>query len=338
MTDRGERGGVDRRLVLRRLGQAGLIVGASGTLAGLGALSPGRWRGERAAETIRDHAVPPDARWPVLAIARGPWPGRLVRAAIEAVGGIERFVRPGETVLLKPNMAWDRTVEQGANTHPDVVAEVARLCLEARAGRVLVAEVPVHDASRVAQRSGILAAALAAGAQVIIPPGSGFTRTALSGSVLDYWEIFSPLLDADRVINLPVVKDHALTRFTCGLKNWYGLLGGTRARLHQEIHQSIADLAVAMRPTLTVVDASRVMVRGGPTGGRLEDVVVMNAVAAGTDPVALDAWGASLLKLDPREIPHIVLAEGRGLGSIAAGSGLLKEISVGAVGGRDAGA
>jgi uncharacterized protein (DUF362 family) len=228
-----------------------------------------------------------------------------------------RFVKPGETVLLKPNMAWDRTPEQGANTHPEVVAEVARLCRDCRAVRVLVAEVPVHDAERAAERSGIAAAARSAGAEIVLPPAAGFELAALGGSVLQDWEVFAPALGADRLINLPVVKDHALSRLTCGLKNLYGLIGGTRARLHQRIHPSIADLGAAFRSTLTVVDATRVMVRGGPQGGRLDDVIPVGAVAAGTDPVALDAWGATLLEVDPREIPHIVLAEGKGLGSLS---------------------
>jgi uncharacterized protein (DUF362 family) len=152
----------------------------------------------------------------------------------------------------------------------------------------------------------------------------------LGGATLDHWEVFAPLFLADRVINLPIVKDHALTRFTCGLKNWYGLLGGTRARLHQEIHHAITDIAGAVRPTLTVVDATRVMVRGGPTGGRLEDVRIENAVGAGTDPVALDAWGAGLLGLDPMDIPYLILAEGRGLGSIRAGMERIEAIRAGA--------
>jgi uncharacterized protein (DUF362 family) len=320
----------DRRLVLVRLGQAGLVLGASSVLGALGVLSPGRWRGGPAPRPIPDHHILPDSRFPALAVARGNDPARLTRAAVDAVGGISRFVRPGETVLLKPNMAWDRTVEQGANTHPEVVAQMARLCLEARAARVIVADVPVHDPARVTERSGIRRAALEAGATVLVPPQAAFILTSLGGSVLDHWEVFAPLFEADRVINLPVVKDHASSRLTCGLKNWYGLLGGTRARLHQEIHMSIADLGAAMHPTLTVVDATRVMLRGGPTGGRLDDVVAMNAVAAGTDPVALDAWGAGLLKIDPREIPYLVIAEGRGLGSIRAGTGPIEEIHVGA--------
>jgi uncharacterized protein (DUF362 family) len=257
------------------------------------------------------------ASLPGAAVARGAEPAKLVRAAVEAVGGMDRFVRPGETVLLKPNMAWDRTPEQGANTHPEVVAEVARLCHECGAGRVVVAEVPVHDGERCAERSGIGAAAREAGADLVLPSSAGFELAALGGSVLQDWEVFAPAITADRLINLPVVKDHALSRLTCGLKNLYGLIGGTRARLHQRIHPSIADLGAAFPPTLTVIDATRVMLRGGPQGGRMDDVVPTEAVAAGTDAVALDAFGATLLGVDPREIPHIVLAEGKGLGSLA---------------------
>jgi uncharacterized protein (DUF362 family) len=322
--------GRPRREILRRLGQAGIVLGAAGVAGALGLLSPGRWRAAKVAKAPQDRRVPPLAGKPPLAVARGAAVAAAVRGAIDGVGGIGRFVRPGETVLVKPNMAWDRTPEQGANTHPDVVAEVVRLCLEARAARVMVADVPVHDAARVAERSGIAAAARRAGAEIMIPPGAGFVLTSIGGLVLDDWEVFAPALVADRLINLPVVKVHGLTGLTCGLKNGYGLLGGTRARLHQQISASIVDLAAAFRPTLTVVDATRVMFRGGPTGGRLSDVRPEGAIAAGTDPVALDAWGATLLGLDPREIPHVAQAEGRGLGTIGAGTAPVEEIHAGA--------
>ncbi|MBZ5638146.1 MAG: DUF362 domain-containing protein [Acidobacteriia bacterium] len=322
--------GRPRREFLRRLGQAGLVLGAAGAAGALGLFSPGRWRAARVAKAPPDRRVPDLAGKPRLAVARGEAAAAAVRAAVDAVGGIERFVHPGETVLVKPNMAWDRTPEQGANTDPDVVAEVVRLCFEARAARVVVADVPVHDAVRVAERSGIARAARSAGAEVQIPPGAGFVLASIGGVVLDDWEVFAPALAADRLINVPVVKVHGLTRLTCGLKNGYGLLGGTRARLHQQISASIVDLSVAFRPTLTVVDATRVMLRGGPTGGRLDDVKRVGAIAAGTDPVALDAWGATLLGLDPREVPHVALAETRGLGSIHAGTRPLGEIHAGA--------
>jgi uncharacterized protein (DUF362 family) len=314
--------GPDRRQVLKRLGQAGLAVCASGGLASLGLLSPGRFRARSAPRAIPDHRVPGDPRFPPLAAAHGPDPAALVRAALEDVGGIKRFVQPGETVLLKPNMAWDRAPEQSANTDPGLVAEVVRQCHAAGARRVIVADNPVHDARRVAAHSGIRAAVEEAGGELALPDGSGFTLALLGGSVLETWDVLSVLFQADRLINIPVVKNHSLSRLTCGFKNHMGLLGGARGRLHQEIHACLADLASAFRPTLTIVDATRVMRRGGPTGGRLDDVVARHAVAAGTDPVACDAWAARLLDLDPRDVPHIAQAEGRGLGRIEAGLGL----------------
>jgi uncharacterized protein (DUF362 family) len=318
----------DRREVIRRLAQAGIVLGASGAAAALGALSPRRHDRKAEILTLPDRSVPPDPSLPPGVVARGGDTSARVRAAVDAMGGIERFVRPGESVLLKPNMSWDRRPAQGANTDPEVVAEVIRLCREARAGRIVVADHPVNSPERTVKRSGIGAAAREAGAEVLVPPATGFRPTVLGGSVLERWEVFEPALEADRIINLPVVKDHSASKMTCGLKNWYGLLGGTRERLHQRLHESIADLGLAFRPTLTVVDATRVMMKGGPTGGRLDYVREENAVAAGTDTVALDAWGATLLEMPPREVRYITLAEGRGLG--VADPSSLGEIHVGA--------
>ena len=316
----------DRRLVLKRLGQAGAVLGTSGALGALGLFCPGRFRHGGAARGLRDLRVADDPGRPPLVVARGGSPALLVRAAVDAVGGMGRFVRPGETVLVKPNMAWDRTPEQGANTNPEVVAEVVRLCRAAGARRVIVAENTIHDAQRVAERSGIRVAVTAAGGDLVLPGASGFEWTTLGGSILASWDVLSVLFDADRLINVPVVKHHSLSHLTCGIKNHMGLIGGSRGRLHQEIHPAVVDLAAAFRPTLTIVDATRVMMRNGPTGGRLEDVVAVNAVAAGTDPVAGDAWAARQLGLDPAEVGHVVLAEGRGLGSLAAGAGAVAEV------------
>jgi uncharacterized protein (DUF362 family) len=316
----------DRRLVLKRLGQAGAVLGTSGALGALGFLGRGRFRHGAAGRSLRDLRVADEPGRPPLVVARGGSPALLVRAAVDAVGGMGRFVRPGETVLVKPNMAWDRTPEQGANTNPEVVAEVVRLCRAAGARRVIVAENTIHDAERVAARSGIRAAVTAAGGELVLQGASGFEWTTLGGSILASWDVLSVLFDADRLINVPVVKHHSLSHLTCGIKNHMGLIGGSRGRLHQEIHPAIVDLAAAFRPTLTVVDATRVMMRNGPTGGRLEDVVAVNAVAAGTDPVAGDAWAARQLGLDPAEVGHVALAEGRGLGSLAAGAGAVAEV------------
>ncbi len=316
----------DRRLVLKRLGQAGAVLGASAALGGVGLLQAGRFRRGGAARGLRDLRVADEGGRPPLVVARGGGPGLIVRAAVAALGGMERFVKPGETVLVKPNMAWDRSPEQGANTHPEVVAEVVRLCLASGARRVIVSDNSIHDAERVAERSGIRAAVAAAKGELVLGAGSRFEPTALGGSVLSSWDVLSLLFEADRLVNVPVVKHHSLAHMTCGMKNHMGLIGGSRGRLHQEIHAAVVDLAAAFRPTLTVVDATRVMMRNGPTGGRLEDVAAVNAVAAGTDPVACDAWAARQLGLDPSEVGHVVLAEGRGLGRVAAGSGSVAEV------------
>jgi uncharacterized protein (DUF362 family) len=316
----------DRRLVLKRLAQAGAVLGASAALGGVGLLQPGRFRRGGAARGPRDLRAAEDGGRPPLVVARGGGPALLVRAAVKALGGMERFVKAGETVLVKPNMAWDRSPEQGANTHPEVVAEVVRLCRAAGARRVIVSDNSIHDAARVAERSGIRAAVEAARGELVLPGRSGFERTTLGGSVLSSWDVLSLLFQADRLVNVPVVKHHSLSLLTCGMKNHMGLIGGSRGRLHQEIHTAIVDLAAALRPTLTVVDATRVMMRNGPTGGRLEDVAAVNAVAAGTDPVACDAWAARQLGLDPSEVGHVVLAEGRGLGRMAAGAGSVAEV------------
>jgi uncharacterized protein (DUF362 family) len=322
MSDRA----IARRLVLGRLSQAGAVLGASGALGALGLLGAGRFRPRASGRGLRDLRVAGEPSRPPLVVAHGNDPARLVRASVAALGGMGRFVHPGETVLVKPNMAWDRTPEQGANTHPDVVAEVVRLCRAAGARRVIVADHPVHDAERVALRSGIRGAVAEAGGELILPGRSGFAWTALGGSVLASWDVLSVLFEVDRFVNVPVAKHHSLSRLTCGLKNHMGLIGGRRGRLHQDIHPSLVDLATAFRPTLTVVDATRVMVRNGPTGGRLEDVAAVNAVAAGTDPVACDAWAARQIGLDPAEVGHVVLADGRGLGRLVAGAGTVAEV------------
>ena len=150
----------------------------------------------------------------------------------------------------------------------------------------------------------------------MLPQSEDFADVALGGSVLTKWPVLKYFVQADRFINMPVVKQHSLTRCTIGMKNLYGILGGRRNRLHQQIDQSIVDLVAFVRPTLTVVDATRVMVRGGPQGGSLDDLRVENTVMCATDPVAADARGAEFLGLGGQQVGHIALAARSGLGSL----------------------
>jgi uncharacterized protein (DUF362 family) len=305
-----------RRQLLRHIG---LGAGAAAGFVALGLLGYSRDPVRRITEpvlSLKDFRVPADPLRAELAVVRGQNPDALVREAVDRLGGIGRFVAKGERVLLKPNVGWDRQPEQAANTNPEVVAAVARLCREAGAARVTVTDGSLNDPARCFARSGIQAAARAAGAEVILPGGNDFLATDLGGEMLGVWPVAGLFHQADRVINLPVVKHHSLCGCTLAMKNWYGMLGGRRNQLHQRIHTSIVDLAAALRPTLTLMDATRVLKRNGPTGGSLDDVSVENTLIAGTDEVAIDAFSLQFLDLEPAAVTFLALGEQRGLGRV----------------------
>jgi uncharacterized protein (DUF362 family) len=300
----------DRREFLTRLSSAALA--ATAVAAGSAFFHDRRAR-TASARSIPDWRVGDDGARPRAAAARGGDPAENVRRAVAAVGGMERFVLPGDRVLIKPNVGWDRLPEQAANTDPRVVAELVRLCRGAGAGRVIVTDISCNDPRRCFARSGIAPAAAAAGAEVVPSDRLTLVPADLAGLAAGL-EVLTELLDADRVINVPVVKHHGLSLATLGMKNWFGVLGPGRNRLHQSIHRAVAELGATFRPTLTVVDATRVLFANGPQGGSLGDVREVGAVAAGTDPVLCDAWGALQMGLQPDEIGFIRDAEQRGLG------------------------
>jgi len=291
-----------RRLFTRRrvLASLGAVTGA-GVLAAGGVFAYDRYRrfGRASDVSVPDHRIDLPAALPRMVIARGVEPARNVRAAVERLGGMSQFVHSSDVVVVKPNIGWDRSAEQGANTHPDVVAEVVRLCREARARRVIVCDCPVKQARTTFERSGILAAASGAGAEVILPEDSRYRAVHVS-SRLGTWDILEPFVIATKVINVPVAKHHSLTGVTCGLKNWFGVTAIARMMLHGDVQRSIAELAALMRPTLTIVDATRVLMEQGPAGGNLADVKPVRTIAAGVDPVALDAWAMGLFPSQPR--------------------------------------
>jgi uncharacterized protein (DUF362 family) len=306
-----------KRLITRRR-----VLIAGGGVAGAGLLGVGAVLGEdwvsrftRSAErVIADHRVTRLSTAPRMVVARGTDPARNVRAAVERLGGMSQFVGPADIVVVKPNIGWDRTAEQGANTHPDVVAEVVRLCREARAARVIVADCPVRKSRPAFERSGILAAGLAAGAEVVIPEDSRYYTVKISER-LGTWDVLEPFVIATKIINVPVAKHHSATGVTAGLKNWIGITSKLRVTFHEDLQRSIAELAALMRPTLTIVDATRILMENGPVGGNLADVKPVRTIAAGTDPVALDAWAFSLFQ--GRPVPrYLALAAELGLGQV----------------------
>jgi uncharacterized protein (DUF362 family) len=309
--------GLTRRealLQLLRVGGAAAGAGAAAVWLSEHSFRPVPAQAEKAR---RDHRTAADPQWPHLTVVQGGEPRALVQRALEELGGIRRFVGRQDVVVIKPNIAWDRTPEQAANTNPEVVAEVVRQCWQAGAKRVIVTDVSCNEPRRCFQRSGIQAAAHAEGAEVILPDPELFREVDLGGVVLKSWPVFTPFLEADKIINLPIAKHHVLTGATLGMKNWYGILGGERNRLHQQIHQSLCDLASFMLPTVTIMDCYRILLRNGPTGGNLEDVALKKTIVAGTDPVALDAWVAKAYwNLDPAKMPYLEMAAARGLGTV----------------------
>lgn len=241
---------------------------------------------------------------------------RLTRAAVEALGGMKRFVSNNDVVWVKPNIAWSGRPEQAATTNPDVVATVVKMCFEAGASQVHVSDHTCHKPQRTFPRSGIQQAAEAEGAQVSFVDQRKFRKMKVGGKVLQDWEVYVDMVEADKFINVPIAKHHSHCKATLGMKNLMGVVGGSRNRFHQDLTNTLADLAVFLKPDLVVLDAIRVLTANGPIGGNLSDVSRKEVVVAGTDQVAVDAFGASILGNAPEQIGYIAEAAARGLGTL----------------------
>ena len=239
----------------------------------------------------------------------------LTRNLFEAAGGIKRFVSRGDVVALKPNISWARHPRLAATTHPEVLAAVVELCQEAGAGRVRIADNTIHDARQCFALTGAGKVAKETGADLVHPRSSLMRKMKVGGNRLGVWPVFVPLVEADTVINLPVAKHHSLSTLTLGMKNWIGGVDGSRWSLHQDIHQSIVDLAQFFKPEVTLIDAVRIMTKNGPSGGSTDYVVSKNTLILSDDPVAADARASMLFGLKPESIGFIQLAQKEGLGT-----------------------
>jgi uncharacterized protein (DUF362 family) len=239
----------------------------------------------------------------------------LVRKVFEAAGGIQKFVSKQDVVVIKPNISWARPPDLAATTNPEVLEAVVELCQEAGTKKVRIADHTIHDARRCFAITGAGMVAKKTGADLVYPRTSLMRNMKLQGHRLDVWPVFLPLIEADKVINLPIAKVHSLSGLTLGMKNWIGAVGGRRSALHQDIHLTIVDLAQFFNPTITLIDATRIMVANGPSGGSRSDVAVSNRLILSDDPVAADAKSAGLFNLQPQNIGFINLGEKWGLGT-----------------------
>jgi uncharacterized protein (DUF362 family) len=252
-----------------------------------------------------------------MAIVKGDNRHKTLDAAVEALGGISRFVKKGDRVLLKVNAAFATPPDLGATTHPDLVEAMVKLCLAAGASEVFVADNPINDAQTCFRLTGIGAAAEKAGARVIMPTSRSFVPFTLeNGALIRHWPLFyEPLARATKVIGLAPVKHHNRSGASMTMKNWYGLLGGRRNIFHQDINTIITELACMVRPTLVVLDGTVVMMTNGPTGGSLSDLVPAHTLIVSTDMVAADSFGATLLGRRVEDLPYLSMGEKAGCGT-----------------------
>jgi uncharacterized protein (DUF362 family) len=264
--------------------------------------------------------APRETPQPLVAKAQGTNYAQLVGDTIQALGGMKKFVNAGEVVVVKPNMAWDRPPEMAANANPAVVRQVVELCLQAGAKQVKVLDYTCDDARKAYATSGIQAAVEGLKdprAVMQFVDERNFVEVQIEKArALKKWSFYKDILEADRFINIPVAKQHSEARLTMCLKNMMGAIGPWRGRIHVGLHQNIADMNLILRPDLHVLDATRILLRNGPKGGRIEDVAVKNLVFAGADPVALDALGTGLFGMKPADIGYITRAYQAGRGEM----------------------
>ena len=284
-----------RRELLRRLGLGVAAVG-------LGQVALGQRAGKQ--------------QQPVVVVAEKDKPAELVRKAIKALGGMGKFVKKGNRVLIKPNIAFARPPEGAATTNPEVVGELVRLCFEAGAKEVIVLDYTLDPARITYEMSGIAKAAQAQGARVVYVGRQDFVPVEVpKGKILSAYDVrvLKQVLDADVFINVPIAKTHGSARLTLGMKNLMGIIQD-RGAWHRsgDLHQCIADFVTAVKPHLTIIDAIRILASGGPKGpGRVEQ---KDTIIASTDIVAADAYATTLFGLTPNDVPHIIKAAELGVG------------------------
>ncbi len=254
-------------------------------------------------------AAQPNAVW-----VTGGEPLALLQAAVDSFSGMSSFISKGDRVVIKPNIGWDRKPEQAANTNPQLVAELVKMCFEAGAAKVKIFDRTCNNPLRCYKNSQIESLSKEYGAEVDQIRDFKFKEFALpDGKLLKEWPIYKDYLDADKVINIPIAKHHSMSRVSLGLKNLMGVMGGNRGSLHNKFTQKINDISAHILPTLTIIDAYRILLRNGPSGGNINDVKIEKALIMSPCTVTADYLALNLFDLTISEVPYIQEAIDRGL-------------------------
>ena len=251
-----------------------------------------------------------------LVAVRGGEPGAMFDRAMASLGGMQAFVPKGSRVLVKPNIGWDVTPDRAGNTNPQLVGRIVEHCLQAGAREVSVFDHTCDPWAQCYRNSGIERAVRDAGGKIVSGDSEGYYQkvSVPGGKRLTEAKVHGLLLEADVLINVPVLKHHSSTMLTVGMKNMMGVVWDRGYWHRNDLHQCIADFMTFRRPALTVVDAYQVMKQNGPRGLSAGDVALMQSLIVSTDPVAADAAAAKLFGVEPGDIRHIQLAAGMNIG------------------------
>ena len=310
---------INRRELIIRTTKAAASIIAAGTVSYLlyDRKGPAPSTLPKQLVTFPDYSVP-SITGKTISIIKGGDRKKSLALAIKALGGITRFIKPGDTVAIKPNIAFASSPMLGATSHPDLIAELVRLCLEeAKAKHVFITDNPINDAASSFLLTGIGKAAEKAGAEIILPKPHLFKNATLDNAKLIVnWPVyFEPFAKADKLIGVAPLKDHHRSKASMTMKNWYGLLGGRRNIFHQDINTVIAELSIMIKPTLVILDGTETMITNGPTGGSLSDLKKTDTIIASCDQVAADAFGCSLLGLTVADLPYLAKAQAAAVGT-----------------------
>jgi uncharacterized protein (DUF362 family) len=285
---------------------------------------------EAAAEESAQNSTSTPAQTAYLAAVRGEKIEEMVRQGVKALGGMERFMKPGADVIIKPNICVAyNTYEYASTTNPWVVGALVKLCIESGAKRVRVMDFPFGGTPDQAYKnSGIQEQVEAAGGSMEIMSGLKYVKKVIDGAVsLKQVEVYGDVLTTDLLINVPIAKNHSMARLTLGLKNLMGTILDREA-IHPSFEKNLSDLATLVRPQLTVIDGIRTLMANGPTGGSLDDVKLQNTLVFSPDIVAADSYATRLFGKTADYLPYLGAAERRGLGKADLSGLKIEEINV----------
>ena len=298
---------INRRQFLKSLSVIGVGVAASNYLQARG----------QDEEPAKNKPKPK----PLLAVVEGNNPAEITLAALGILGGMDKFVKKGSVVVLKPNIAWEKPMELAATTNPELVLAVAKECFKAGAKKVKIVERTCNDPKKCFQICGFENTFQKSGVEFVLltnDPKEYKEMQIPNGKELKSILIAKDVLECDTLINIPIAKHHGLAKLTLGIKNLMGVTGGQRSSLHQQLGQKMAEILSIIKPHLTIIDAYRVLVRNGPTGGNPKDVSAVRKVIASVDPVAADSYACTLkpFSLEGKNVSCVQAAYDMGLGEM----------------------